>query len=126
MPRIRYSVAMSLDGYIAGPDGEFDWIMSDPASDFSAQFAQCDTFLLGRRTFEITRIPGSPRFPVAQRDLCFLARCRMSSLGYQSCAKLRRRPSQRSDRRQHATFGSLAVVGYSDLCSTKVSWTRSK
>jgi hypothetical protein len=26
MRRIRYSVAMSLDGYIAGPNGEYDWI----------------------------------------------------------------------------------------------------
>ena len=25
--RLRYSVAMSLDGYIAGPDGEYDWIV---------------------------------------------------------------------------------------------------
>jgi dihydrofolate reductase len=71
MPRIRYSVAMSLDGYIAGPDGEFDWIMSDPASDFSAQFAQFDTFLLGRRTFEITRIPGSPPFPRGSKRFVF-------------------------------------------------------
>ncbi len=26
MRKIRYSVAMSLDGYIAGPNGEADWI----------------------------------------------------------------------------------------------------
>jgi dihydrofolate reductase len=30
MRRIRYQVAMSLDGYIAGPNGEFDWIVKDP------------------------------------------------------------------------------------------------
>ena len=32
MRLLRYSMAMSLDGYIAGPNGEFDWIM-DPAID---------------------------------------------------------------------------------------------
>ncbi len=50
MPRIRCPVAMSLDGYIAGPQGGFDWIVEDPAIDFEALFAQFDTFLMGRRT----------------------------------------------------------------------------
>jgi dihydrofolate reductase len=52
MRRIRYLVAMSLDGYIAGPQGEADWIIMDPDIDFGALFAQFDTFLIGRRTFE--------------------------------------------------------------------------
>ncbi len=56
MRRIRYQVAMSLDGYIAGPEGEADWIIMDPEIDFGALFAQFDTFLIGRRTFE--RMPG--------------------------------------------------------------------
>ena len=52
MRRVRYAVAMSLDGYIAGPKGEADWIIMDPEIDFAALFEQFDTFLLGRRTFE--------------------------------------------------------------------------
>ena len=52
MRRVRYSVVMSLDGYIAGPKGEADWIIMDPEGDFDAYFEQFDTFLLGRRTFE--------------------------------------------------------------------------
>src|SRR5215813_5705499 len=52
MRRIRYQVATSLDGYIAGPKGEADWIIMDPDIDFQAIFAQFDTVLIGRRTFE--------------------------------------------------------------------------
>ncbi len=36
MRRTRYAVAPSLDRYIAGPDGEADWIIKDPAIDFRA------------------------------------------------------------------------------------------
>src|SRR5215210_4581592 len=52
MRQVRYVVAMSLDGYIAGPNGEADWIIMDPDIDFRALFEQFDTFLLGRRTFQ--------------------------------------------------------------------------
>ena len=58
MRRVRYSVAASLDGYIAGPNGEFDWIIMDPAIDFAALFAKVDAVLLGRRTYEFTRQAG--------------------------------------------------------------------
>lgn len=50
--RVRYQVAASLDGFIGTPDGKPDWIPSDPDIDFGALFAQFDTLLLGRRTFE--------------------------------------------------------------------------
>jgi dihydrofolate reductase len=53
MRRIRYQVATSLDGYIAGPKGEADWIIMDPDIDFRAHFAQFDAVLIGRRTFEV-------------------------------------------------------------------------
>jgi len=52
MRKIRYIVAMSLDGFIAGPKGEVDWIPKDPEVDFAALWAQFDTFLMGRRTYE--------------------------------------------------------------------------
>ncbi len=52
MRRVRFSVAMSLDGYIAGPNGESDWIVMDPDIDFGALMGAFDTVLLGRRTYE--------------------------------------------------------------------------
>lgn len=56
MRRLRYGVAVSLDGFIAGPSGEYDWIVSDPAIDFASMFAQFDTLLMGRRTFEVASV----------------------------------------------------------------------
>jgi dihydrofolate reductase len=71
VPRIRYRVAMSLDGCIAGPKAEFDWIVHDPTIDFTALFAQFDTFLLGRKTYELTLQPGNPGFPAGSRAFVF-------------------------------------------------------
>jgi dihydrofolate reductase len=51
---------MSLDGYIAGPDGEYDWIVMDPDIDFAALFAQFDTAVMGRKTFLAARQHLSP------------------------------------------------------------------
>jgi dihydrofolate reductase len=56
--RVRYSVAMSLDGFIAGPNGEADWIVVDPEIDFEASYRQFDTMVMGRRTFEAMKRMG--------------------------------------------------------------------
>ena len=55
MRRLVYSVATSLDGFIAGPNGEYDWIVHDPAYDFVALYSRFDTLLMGRRTYEVAK-----------------------------------------------------------------------
>ena len=60
--KLRFSVAMSLDGFIAGPKGEYDWIIQDPTIDFNALFRQFDTVVMGRRTYDAMLAQGhSPR-----------------------------------------------------------------
>lgn len=53
MRQLRYSVAASLDGYIAGPKGEFDWIVVDPEIDFAAMYASFGGLVMGRRSYEV-------------------------------------------------------------------------
>lgn len=63
MPQLRYSVAASLDGFIAGPNGEYDWIVVDPEIDFAAMYAGFSAIVMGRRSYEITAAGGDAPQP---------------------------------------------------------------
>jgi dihydrofolate reductase len=55
MRKIVHYVHTSLDGFIVGPNGEFDWpVMSTELSDFSLALTdRADTFLYGRVVWEL-------------------------------------------------------------------------
>jgi len=61
--QLRYSVAASLDGFIAGKNGEFDWITIDPAIDFAAMYAGVSGLVMGRRSYEVLAATGGPEAP---------------------------------------------------------------
>jgi dihydrofolate reductase len=65
MRKVVYGCAMSLDGFIAGANGEHDWIVMDPDIDFAALMRRFDTFLIGRKTFEMMRRMGNDAPPPA-------------------------------------------------------------
>ena len=54
MRSVTYSMAVSLDGYIAGPDGQFDWSVPDEElSRFATdETRQVGVMLLGRKLYE--------------------------------------------------------------------------
>jgi len=65
MPQLRYSVAASLDGYIAGPNGEFDWIVVDPEIDFEAMYAGYSGLVMGRKSYRVfVETGGAPGPPL--------------------------------------------------------------
>ena len=70
MRKLRYSVAMSLDGFIAGTKGEYDWIIMDPTIDFAAVYKKFDTALMGRRTFEVARQGPGATIPGMKTIVC--------------------------------------------------------
>jgi dihydrofolate reductase len=101
MRRVYYSVAMSLDAYIAGPNGEHDWIVIDPEIDFREIYNLFDTVLMGRRTFEVAggkggSMPGMRTF-VASRTLRQEDYPKVTVLGEnlaEEVAKLRAQPGK--------------------------------
>ncbi len=63
MRQIWYCVAMSLDGFIGGPNGEYDWIPAEPEIDWGAFMSRFDTVLMGRRSYEAA-LTGPGEIPV--------------------------------------------------------------
>ena len=60
MPRLlRYSVAASLDGFIATQDGGYAWIPDEPVIDFPRYLEKIDTLIMGRGTWEIAQNPAT-------------------------------------------------------------------
>ena len=55
MRRVIFSCAMSFDGYIAAPDGGYDWIVMDPEIDFDELFKKFDTLLMGRKSYDAAK-----------------------------------------------------------------------
>ena len=52
MRKLVLYIATSLDGYIAGPSGEIDWLFTDQDYGYSEFFASVDTVLMGRKTYQ--------------------------------------------------------------------------
>lgn len=79
MRKLKLQVQISVDGYIAGPQGEMDWITWDATEDFINYVTELtdssDTMLLGRKLAEgfipywtsITANPEDPQYSFAKK-----------------------------------------------------------
>ena len=72
MRRVRYGVGMSLDAFIADPQGGTGFLVTERDYDPRPFFASIDTVLMGRKTFEVAGrrpYPGLSTY-VFSRTLC--------------------------------------------------------
>lgn len=63
MGKIRVFIACSLDGFIAGPSDELDWLPTDGEGmedTFTPFFQGVGAMLMGRRTFDVVEKMGGP------------------------------------------------------------------
>lgn len=51
--RIILDLAVTLDGFIEGKNGEVDWCIMDPEMGFSQFLNQIDTILYGRKSYDL-------------------------------------------------------------------------
>ena len=63
MRKLKLYIATILDGYIAGPKGEIDWLNAGRDLDYGYKkfYASIDTTLMGNSTYQLTQTV--PKFP---------------------------------------------------------------
>jgi dihydrofolate reductase len=60
MRKIILNLAVSLDGFIAGPNGEYDWCLTDADYGMTEFLQSVDCTLMGRKTFDLLAEFGDP------------------------------------------------------------------
>jgi dihydrofolate reductase len=55
MRKIILGLAVSLDGFIEGPKGEYDWCFTDQDYGLSDFFKRVDSVFMGRKSYELTQ-----------------------------------------------------------------------
>jgi dihydrofolate reductase len=63
MRRVLYTLACSLDGYIARLDHSVDWLLEDQEYGLKEFYATVDTALIGRKTHDFMVKHGQPAMP---------------------------------------------------------------
>ena len=58
MRSVIYGVGVSLDGYIARPDGTFDFLFMPKDFSMAEFFASVDTAIMGRKTYDVSKAMG--------------------------------------------------------------------
>lgn len=69
-------ISMSLDGFLAGPDDDISWLsmVEQEGEDYGyqAMTAQVDTYIVGRKTYEVVRQLTGGTFPQAEMYDCYI------------------------------------------------------
>jgi dihydrofolate reductase len=65
MRKVKYSLASSLDNFIAREDGSVDWLALEGVeqADFAESFKSFDAVLMGRKTYEFGLSQGMAAYP---------------------------------------------------------------
>jgi dihydrofolate reductase len=71
MRKLISGFAASLDGYITGPNDEYDWIPINKEIDFAEMAGKYDTYFYGRKTYEAMLKYGESSFPKTHRHYVF-------------------------------------------------------
>jgi dihydrofolate reductase len=67
MRKIILNLALSLDSFIEGPNGEFDWCFIDQDYGMTEFLANTDAILFGRKSYELLMKYDSNPYPEMEK-----------------------------------------------------------
>ncbi|MFD1258395.1 dihydrofolate reductase family protein [Mucilaginibacter terrae] len=71
MRKVVLNLAVSLDGFIEGPNGEYDWCLTDQDYGMTEFFTNVDTIFIGRRSYEMIAGAEDEYFPTIKKIYVF-------------------------------------------------------
>ena len=69
--QVKLFFATSVDGFIAGPSGELDWLIEDQDYGYEEFISNVDTLIMGRRTYDM--IANFAEWPYGDRKIYVLS-----------------------------------------------------
>ena len=63
MRKVILGLAVSLDGFIEGPNGEYDWCFTDQDYGMADFFKRIDSLFMGRKSYELALSMGDMAMP---------------------------------------------------------------
>src|SRR5450759_4480998 len=81
MRKVILNLAVALDGYIVGPNGEYDWCYSDQDYGMTDFMKRTDAIFFGRRSYEV--LVGTDQNPYPEKKKYVFSRSMKSAAGAQ-------------------------------------------
>jgi dihydrofolate reductase len=83
MRKIILNLAVSLDGFIEGPLGEYDWCFVDEDYGMTEFLGRIDTLLMGRKSYQTLKDSGED--PFATKHKIIVSQTIKSALTMRPC-----------------------------------------
>lgn len=117
MRKIILDLAISLDGFIEGPNGEIDWCIMEEEMDILGFLSKIDSIFYGRKSYDLwgefdpmeTQNPSEKELweSIHQKNKLYLAEVRKKAENTLLFQKILKKRFNQLNRRMEKTFGCM-------------------
>lgn len=118
MRKVILNLAMSLDGFIEGPNGEYDWCFTDQDYGMTDFLNNADAIFLGRKSYETLMVAGPELFGALKM---YVFSDTLTAVEGQSEIIRKADFSQRINEIRHQQGGNIWLFGGAELVAAFVA-----